>query len=129
MPTDRKPLWKPRYWPKLPKQQKEAAFNGIGPKFFPAWLRRLLDGAFFWLADAAYIHDVEYTYSSVRLLADFRFFVNAAILAGFDMTRQAVNVVAFIGLAFGGRRAWKESRLDSDDGDVMTGDAPTTDDE
>lgn len=106
-----KPLWKPKYWNELSRAQKQSAYNGIGAEYFPAWFRRLLDMAFFWLGDAAYIHDVEYTYSTFRPLADFRFLVNAAILAGLDLTRQAFGIAAFIILIFGGGRAWRESRL------------------
>ena len=109
--TKNKPLWKPKYWNDLTQEQKDEAFNGIGPEYFPEWLRKMFDNVLYWMGEAAYIHDVEYTYSKIRLLADFRFFVNCCIMAGLDIVRFYFKCIAFVGLVFGGRKAWKESRL------------------
>jgi len=106
-----KTIWKPKYWDTLTDNQRNDAFNGVGPEYFPHWVRNLLDMVLFWAMDAVYVHDVEYTFSTSKTLADFRFLINCLLYAGLNIYRICISFILFFAVLFFGKKAWEHSKL------------------
>ena len=98
----------PEWWCSLPHESKVAVYNGTGPDFFPGWIRDLLDTIYHWASDPVSVHDVEYNYSSCRIMADLRLLANCILCGGLAPRRVVLSAVAFAAVLFFGWRAWKE---------------------
>ena len=101
-------LFLPEYWFELSNDARIAAYNGVGPEFFPGWIRDLLDTIYHWASDPVSVHDVEYTYGKCRIMADLRLLGNCLLNSRGIPRRVVLSIVAFVGVALFGRRAWKE---------------------
>ncbi|HQL08847.1 MAG TPA: hypothetical protein PLE35_04550 [Lentisphaeria bacterium] len=98
----------PSWWHTVSAEDKHKACNGVGPDFFPGWIRDLLDRVFFWAADGVLVHDVEYAYGESKIMADLRLLANCILCGGLAPRRVVLSAVAFAAVLFFGRRAWKE---------------------
>jgi len=105
-----KTIWLPSYWNDLSDAQKDAAFNGVGPEHFPQIVRNMLDKMMFWNIEPVYVHDVEYTHSDSKTMADFRFLINSLLYAGLDIYRLAISLTMFLAVLLFGGKAWRNSR-------------------
>jgi len=101
-------LFLPEYWFELSNDARIAAYNGVGPEFFPGWIRDLLDTIYHWASDPVSVHDVEYTYGKCRIMADLRLLGNCLLNSRGIPRRVVLSIVAFVGVALFGHRAWKE---------------------
>lgn len=104
-------LFLPEYWFRLSNDAKIAAYNGVGPEFFPDWLRGILDTIYYWASDPVGVHDVEYNYSRSRIMADLRLLANCLLNSRGKIRRIVLSLIAFAGVALFGRRAWKEGHI------------------
>ena len=98
----------PSWWHTVSAEDKHKACNGVGPDFFPGWIRDLLDRVFFWAADGVLVHDVEYAYGESKIMADLRLLGNCLLNSRGIPRRVVLSIVAFVGVALFGRRAWQE---------------------
>ena len=98
----------PGYWFELSADERAAAYNGVGPEYFPGWLRGVLDAIYWWASDPVSVHDVEYSYSKTRLLADLRLLANCLLRSRCHPRRITLSLLAFAGVVLFGRRAWRE---------------------
>ncbi len=101
-------LFIPGYWFELSNEDKIAAYNGVGPEFFPSRVRELLDMIYYWASDPVGVHDVEYSYGKCRIMADLRFLANCLLNSRGKLRRIVLSLIAFFGVALFGGRAWKE---------------------
>lgn len=99
-------LFLPPGWSSITPEQKAAAYNGVGPEAFPAWLRNLFDFIFHWGLPAIDIHDVEYSYGRSRLGADLRLLGNLLLCAWPAPRRIILALLAVLGVLLFGSRAW-----------------------
>lgn len=103
---------KPDYWQDLTDKMITVAYNGVGPEFFPKWLRELLDSVLKWAKEAVIVHDVEYTYSKSKIKADIRFLKNLLYLSRKrkEGKKDKVAIALFLAVFFCGKKAWEASR-------------------
>lgn len=103
-----KKIYLPEVWDTLTYDQIIAVYNGVGPDFFPAWIRRVLDVIYWWAADTVMTHDVEYTYGTSKIMADLRLLVNCIIQSNGHPRRMVMGLIAYLGVSLFGWRAWGE---------------------
>jgi len=103
-------LFLPEYWFELSNDERILAYNGTGPDFLPGWVRGALDMVFHWASDPVRVHDVEYAYGHSKIMADLRLLANCLLNSRGKIRRISLSLVAYIGVAFFGRRAWEEAQ-------------------
>ena len=98
----------PSWWHTVSAEDKHKACNGVGPDYFPAWLRDLLDKVFWWAADPVMVHDVEYVHGVSKIMADLRLLANCIIQSNGHPRRIVMGLIAYLGVSLFGWRAWRE---------------------
>lgn len=94
-------------------------YNGCGPEFFPAWIRRLLDSCTAAERPAILIHDVEFERGGSIwgfVKANIRLFANCWICAGkyyspgspLRWHHRRLAIILAAACMVGGWRAWKK---------------------
>lgn len=97
----------PSWWHTVSAEDKHKACNGVGPDYFPAWLRDLLDKVFWWAADPVMAHDVEYVHGVSKIMADLRLLINCLLQSRLKPGRVVQSVIVFLSVVLFGRPAWR----------------------